>query len=97
MFLGRLIRATGPQKLTFIRINWLTQIFVVGNIFCFLVQAAGAGSLVNADTSSSVTFAEIYLRWPIYGLDVVLMAVITAVTLSWCSVNVQIAVVIRFL
>ncbi|KAJ5413703.1 hypothetical protein N7509_000330 [Penicillium cosmopolitanum] len=165
MFLGRLIKASGHQGLSFIRINWLTKIFVLGDIFCFLVQAAGAGSLVNADTSTSidsaqniilgglalqvlffcvfalcaivfhvrtraphirrsidprlhlnamlftlyfcsilVTVRNIYRlieyksgttgylqehEWPTYGLDVALMAIIAAVTISWYSVNME--------
>jgi hypothetical protein len=159
MFLGRLICASGHPELSFIRINWLTKIFVFGDIFCFLIQATGAGKLVNANTTSTINTAKtiilgglglqilfffafalcaivfhvrtrqpyfqrsldprlrlntmlqtLYLcsllitvrniyrlieyksgktgylqehEWPTYGLDVILMAIITAVTLSW--------------
>lgn len=58
MFLGRLIRASGHEKLSIINVGWLTKIFVVGDIFCFFIQAAGAGKLVNAETSSSISTAE---------------------------------------
>jgi hypothetical protein len=50
MFLGRLIRASGHPQLSPVRITWLTKIFVAGDILCFLVQAAGAAKLANADT-----------------------------------------------
>ncbi|KIW18870.1 hypothetical protein PV08_03159 [Exophiala spinifera] len=50
MFLGRLINAAGGQKYSIIRTTWLTKIFVVGDVLCFLIQAGGAGILVNADT-----------------------------------------------
>ncbi|KAJ5115844.1 RTA1 like protein-domain-containing protein [Penicillium angulare] len=58
MFLGRLIRASGHPKLSIIRINWLTKIFVVGDVFCFFVQAAGATMLTNADKSSTIKTAQ---------------------------------------
>ncbi|KAB8277429.1 RTA1 like protein-domain-containing protein [Aspergillus minisclerotigenes] len=58
MFLGRLIYASGHPHLSFIRINWLTKIFVIGDVFCFFVQAAGAAKLVNAETSSDIDAAQ---------------------------------------
>ncbi|KAE8166930.1 RTA1 like protein-domain-containing protein [Aspergillus tamarii] len=58
MFLGRLIRASGYPQLSFIRINWLTKIFVCGDILCFFVQASGAGKLVNAETSTEISSAR---------------------------------------
>lgn len=58
MFLGRLIRASGHPQLSCIRINLLTKLFVIGDIFCFFVQAAGAGKLVNADTQDSIDSAQ---------------------------------------
>ncbi|KAJ5098130.1 hypothetical protein N7532_005131 [Penicillium argentinense] len=64
MFLGRLIRVSGHPKLSFIRINWITKIFVVGDILCFLVQAFGGVSLANlanskaSDTAHKVDIAK---------------------------------------
>ncbi|CAG7941885.1 unnamed protein product [Penicillium olsonii] len=58
MFLGRLIRASGYPQLSFIRINWLTKLFVCGDIICFLIQGSGAGKLVNAHKSSEITSAQ---------------------------------------
>lgn len=52
MFLGRLINAAGGQKYSIIRTSWLTKIFVIGDVLCFLVQAGGATILVNADTKA---------------------------------------------
>lgn len=52
MFLGRLMRVSGHPELSFIRINWITKIFVAGDVLCFLVQAFGGASiatLVNSD------------------------------------------------
>ncbi|KAM0544974.1 hypothetical protein ACHAPJ_011554 [Fusarium lateritium] len=55
MFLGRLINASGYSHLSPIRTSWLSKIFVTGDILCFLVQGAGAGMLVNADSKSAQT------------------------------------------
>lgn len=52
MFLGRLIRVSGQPKLSLIRINWITKIFVVGDILCFLVQAFGGVSLAHLANSN---------------------------------------------
>jgi hypothetical protein len=49
MFLGRIIRATGCGSYSMIRPKWLTKIFVMGDVVCFLIQALGAGILSNAD------------------------------------------------
>ena len=163
MFLGRLIRATGHVELSFIRINWLSKIFICGDILCFLVQAIGGGILVGATSAESVSLGQniilaglglqilvfsifvscaavfhsrvvlkgllrtilpslclipmlmlLYLcsalvmvrniyrlieyrqgqdgylqshEWPVYGLDLVFMAMIMAVSLWWYGVN----------
>ncbi|KAJ5088900.1 hypothetical protein N7456_012516 [Penicillium angulare] len=52
MFLGRLIRVSGQAQLSLIRINWITKIFVVGDILCFLIQAFGGVSLANLANSN---------------------------------------------
>ena len=36
-----------------IRPNWLTKIFVIGDVVCFLIQALGASILSNADDKKS--------------------------------------------
>lgn len=51
MILSRLIRATGAEEYSIVRINWLTKLFVGGDISCFLVQALGGGMLSGADTA----------------------------------------------
>ncbi|KAJ5949889.1 RTA1 like protein-domain-containing protein, partial [Penicillium verhagenii] len=54
MFLSRLINASKHPQLSLIRVRLLTVTFVGGDIFCFLVQAAGGRMLVNANTSASI-------------------------------------------
>lgn len=41
MVLGRIIRKTGGEELSLIRVTWLTKIFVLGDILSFLVQVIG--------------------------------------------------------
>ncbi|KAJ5354235.1 hypothetical protein N7541_006799 [Penicillium brevicompactum] len=58
MLLGRLIRRSGHPELSFIRISWLTPIFVVGDIFCFFVQAIGVVILLRAESKSKFDLAK---------------------------------------
>ncbi|KAJ5585062.1 RTA1 like protein [Penicillium hispanicum] len=64
MFLGRLIRVSGHPELSFIRINWITKIFVLGDILCFFIQAVAGciiASLVKStasDVSQKMNMAE---------------------------------------
>lgn len=41
MELGRIMRLTGGEIYSVIRVNWLTKIFVVGDVVAFLTQALG--------------------------------------------------------
>ena len=41
MVLGRLIVALGAERLSPIRVKWLTKIFVCGDVIAFLGQATG--------------------------------------------------------
>jgi hypothetical protein len=46
MVLGRLIRLLDAEKLSPIRVNWLTKIFVLGDVLSFVMQ--GAGTLLSS-------------------------------------------------
>jgi hypothetical protein len=58
MFLGRIIRATGRPDLSPIRTSWITKLFVLGDIFCFLVQLVGAGKLIKPKTTKAAKDGE---------------------------------------
>jgi hypothetical protein len=45
MVLGRIIRLTDGEAHSIIRVNWLTKIFVTGDVLSFLVQSAGMSQL----------------------------------------------------
>ncbi|KAF2179272.1 RTA1-domain-containing protein [Zopfia rhizophila CBS 207.26] len=81
MFLSRLIRFTGTESHSMIRVTWLTKIFVGGDILCFLIQGAGGGILSGADTRKSqklgegVILAGLIIQILIFGVFVVVAMV----------------------
>ncbi|KAF4310204.1 putative rta1 domain protein [Botryosphaeria dothidea] len=51
MLLGRLVVVTRSQRLSLIRPNWLTKIFVGGDVLSFLIQCLGGGVLATQATA----------------------------------------------
>ncbi|KAF4177570.1 hypothetical protein CNMCM8927_009393 [Aspergillus lentulus] len=49
MVLGRIIRAFSAEHHSAIRTKWLTTIFVLNDVICFLTQLAGAGVQITGD------------------------------------------------
>ncbi|KAI9150325.1 Protein RTA1 [Paramyrothecium foliicola] len=51
MTLGRIIRGLGSraESLSIIRVAWLTKLFVIGDVFAFLIQSTGAGMMAAGD------------------------------------------------
>ncbi|KAF4815569.1 Protein RTM1 [Colletotrichum tropicale] len=58
MVLGRLIRFMEAEHLALIRTNWLTKIFVLGDIISFVTQGAGGAILSRAKSPSDVDLVE---------------------------------------
>jgi hypothetical protein len=58
MILGRLIRGTKGEVYSLIRLNWVTKIFVGGDVFCFLMQSTGGGLLAKAEDQDDVSMGE---------------------------------------
>lgn len=50
MVLSRIIRALNAEHHSAIRTKWLTPLFVLNDVICFLTQIAGAGVQVTGDT-----------------------------------------------
>ncbi|KAK4038305.1 protein RTA1 [Parachaetomium inaequale] len=50
MVLGRLIRLLDADKHSPIRVNWLTKLFVLGDVLSFVMQGAGGALRASADT-----------------------------------------------
>lgn len=53
MTLSRIVLAVDGGKCSLFRPQWLTRIFVSGDVFSFIVQASGAGLRVQAGTGNS--------------------------------------------
>lgn len=58
MVLGRLIRLLDAHEYSVVRTNWLTKIFVTGDVLSFLAQSAGGGILAKADSVDSQKMGE---------------------------------------
>ncbi|KAF2014277.1 RTA1 like protein [Aaosphaeria arxii CBS 175.79] len=58
MILGRLIVRTDSVRLSIVRANWLTKIFVGGDILCFCIQGGGAGLLIKAKDEDGFKMGE---------------------------------------
>lgn len=49
MTLGRIIRATHAETHSPVRVNWLTKLFVLGDVISFCTQGAGGGQQASGD------------------------------------------------
>lgn len=54
MYLGHLIRLSRREDLAIMPTRWITKAFVLGDVTCFLIQAAGGGILSAAKSQSTV-------------------------------------------
>ncbi|KAH6716269.1 RTA1 like protein-domain-containing protein [Leptodontidium sp. MPI-SDFR-AT-0119] len=52
MVLGRLILYANGESMAPIRANWLTKIFVIGDVFTFFVQAVGGSMMAKSSTQN---------------------------------------------
>ncbi|OLN87281.1 Protein RTA1-like protein 5 [Colletotrichum chlorophyti] len=71
MTLGRIIRSVHGEALSVIRVNWLTRIFVCGDVFSFLVQASGAGLMVkdgNQNMGQNLIVAGLVIQIVLFGI-----------------------------
>ncbi|KAL6232830.1 hypothetical protein BDW75DRAFT_246899 [Aspergillus navahoensis] len=58
MLLGRIIRILNAGSLSPIRPNWLTKIFVAGDVISFFMQSGGGGMQASAKTQDSAKMGE---------------------------------------
>ncbi|KAH7141253.1 RTA1 like protein-domain-containing protein [Dactylonectria estremocensis] len=58
MVLGRIIALLEAGELSVIRTNWLTKVFVLGDVLSFLAQSGGGGMLAKAKSSDDVKMGE---------------------------------------
>ncbi|KAH7141769.1 RTA1 like protein-domain-containing protein [Dactylonectria macrodidyma] len=75
MTLGRIMRGLGPkaEMCSIIRAKWLTTIFVVGDVFSFLIQSSGAGLMAAGDdpkTGEIIVVGGLIIQILFFGLFV---------------------------
>ncbi|PYH85415.1 RTA1 like protein [Aspergillus uvarum CBS 121591] len=58
MLLGRIIRLVHGDSHSLIRPNWLTKIFVTGDVLSFFIQSGGGGMMASAKSASSVSLGN---------------------------------------
>jgi hypothetical protein len=80
MVLGRIIRAFNAEHHSSIRTKWLTTIFVLNDVICFLTQIAGAGVQVTGDAhimaiGKKAVLAGLIFALVVFGLFVWVAAV----------------------
>ncbi|KAL2222275.1 RTA1 like protein-domain-containing protein [Thermoascus aurantiacus ATCC 26904] len=66
MELGRIIILVHAEQYSLVRVNWLTKIFVTGDVLSFLMQASGAGLMVKdastMGTGRNVIIAGLFVQ-----------------------------------
>jgi hypothetical protein len=75
MTLGRIIRGLGPsaESLSLVKVRWLTTLFVVGDVFSFLIQSTGAGMSAtgkNQKLGENVVVGGLVIQIVFFGLFV---------------------------
>lgn len=75
MILGRLIRTVKAEHLSIIPINWVTRIFVTGDVVAFSLQAGGGGiqsggTLELYDIGEKIIIAGLFTQIVIFGFFV---------------------------
>lgn len=74
MTLGRIIRSVNAEKYSLIRVNWLTKLFVLGDVMSFMIQGGSAGLMINSNTASAgekMVVAGLLIQVVMFGLFIV--------------------------
>lgn len=78
MVLGRIVRAAHAERFSVIRSTWSTKIFVCGDVLSLMVQAGGAGMMVNSDNRTlgqNMVIGGLFIQLIIFGFFIVCTAV----------------------
>ncbi|OJJ43481.1 hypothetical protein ASPZODRAFT_136359 [Penicilliopsis zonata CBS 506.65] len=71
MELGRIVRVLEAEKLAVVPVRWLTAIFVTGDVLSFLMQASGAGLMVqntsNPDMGEHIIVGGLFVQIIFFG------------------------------
>lgn len=71
MTLGRIIRSVRGELYSIIRVDWLTKLFVLGDVVAFMVQGSAAGLMVtgnNATLGERIVVAGLLIQVIMFGL-----------------------------
>lgn len=76
MELGRIVLMVEGEAKLFIRRRWLTRLFVLGDVACFIIQAFGSSMMAskNADkihVANYIVIAGLFLQIAFFGLFVI--------------------------
>ena len=82
MILGRLILRTDSAAYSIVRANWVTKIFVTGDILCFFIQSGGAGMLVQSKDADAVKRGENIILGGLV-LQILIFGFFVAVAATW--------------
>lgn len=79
MVLGRTIIRIRAEKYSFIRVNWLTKIFVFFDVLSFIVQGSGAGLMASADnakTAEGIVVGGLFIQIIAFAIFMATMVVV---------------------
>lgn len=72
MTLGRLMRSVHGERHSFIRPQWLTRLFVLGDVLSFLVQGSGGGMMaqqsIDKNLAQNIILAGLLIQIVLFGL-----------------------------
>ncbi|KAI1392404.1 RTA1 like protein [Hypoxylon trugodes] len=74
MVLGRVIRVVNGEAYSFVRVNILTKIFVLGDVISFCVQGGGAGIMSqggNVDSGEKIIVGGLIIQIVMFGLFII--------------------------
>jgi hypothetical protein len=74
MTLGRIIRSIRAEHHSLIRVNWLTKVFVMGDVLSFVVQGSAAGLMAtgsNAEMGKNIVIAGLMIQVIMFGFFIV--------------------------
>ncbi|KAL5360624.1 RTA1 like protein-domain-containing protein [Aspergillus floccosus] len=74
MILSRLICRVGAEQHALIRVNWMTKVFLAGDILSFLIQGNGAGLMVMdgmANMAKGIVIGGLMVQVVVFGLFMV--------------------------
>ncbi|KAL8900835.1 MAG: hypothetical protein Q9207_005498 [Kuettlingeria erythrocarpa] len=80
MTLGRIMRATRAEHHSPIRVNWLTKLFVLGDIISFCTQGGGGGQQASGEPDKvkmgeNIILGGLFLQIVIFGLFVLVSVI----------------------